>query len=68
MSDLAIQELETKFAFLERHVEEQDHIILKLQQTVDLLVKELKLLKEKQDDENHGSSATNEIDVKPPHY
>lgn len=60
------QELETKLAFLERHIEEQDRVILKLRQHVDTIDKDLNQLKIAHQDS--ASASRNMPDEKPPHY
>ncbi len=64
MSDSALQKLETKIAFLERHVEEQDRVILKLRKTLDALELEMEQIKANLQ-ESGGSEPANE---RPPHY
>ena len=60
------QEFETKLAFLERHIEEQDRVILKLRQQVDTIDQELNQLKIAHQDSSSASSDI--LDEKPPHY
>ncbi len=60
------QELETKLAFLERHIEEQDRVILKLRQQVDTIDNDLSQLKIAHQDSS--SASQNMPDEKPPHY
>lgn len=61
-----LQELETKIAFLERHIEEQDRVILKLHQKVANIAQEFSQLKTAL---QASPSSSSEIpDEKPPHY
>jgi uncharacterized coiled-coil protein SlyX len=62
----SIQDLETKIAFIERHIEEQDRIILKLRQQVETIVQELSQLKTKL--QESADSSTEIPDERPPHY
>tara|TARA_B110000037_G_scaffold59161_1_gene72331 strand:+ start:1097 stop:1303 length:207 start_codon:yes stop_codon:yes gene_type:complete len=68
MSTSDIQELETKMAFMERHIEEQDKVILRLQKTTDLLVKEMKKLQDNQSNKDGEGNSEFQHDEKPPHY
>lgn len=67
MNHSTIQELETKFAFLERHVEEQDRVILKMQQKIDVLEEKVEKLEDAQN-QSQGNSNSQAIDERPPHY
>jgi len=67
MNDFDIQNMEIKISYLERHVEEQDKEILRLNQEIALVAKELTRLKGKfesqQDSKNDAP-----VDERPPHY
>lgn len=66
MSELNINKLEAKIAFLERHVEEQDKEILSLRGSVDAVLLELENIKSSI---LHSSTQTEEPpSEKPPHY
>lgn len=67
MKELDNKELESKIAFLERHIEEQDKVILKLSSDVQTIAKELLSLKESLPS---GSQGGNDLPVeeRPPHY
>ncbi len=60
------KELESKIAFLERHVEEQDKVILSLRKEIDLIAQQVANLKHTIHDSQSLSDAP--IDEKPPHY
>lgn len=66
MNDSTIPELETKIAFLERHVEEQDRIILSLRQKLDALEEGFKQLKSGLQDSRDSDDSI--PDERPPHY
>ena len=66
MNTESFQELKTKIAFLERHIEEQDRVIMKLHQKVETIVQEIGQLKTTL---QQSSSSSSEIpDERPPHY
>lgn len=66
MYELPKNKLESKIAFLERHIEEQDKIILKIRENLDQIFLELANLKPTiQNTQQPISEAKNE---KPPHY
>ena len=66
MTDPAIQELETKIAFLERHVEEQDRIILALRKKLDAIEEAFEQVKSGLRDA--GGDGDSLPDERPPHY
>ncbi len=66
MSDLSKRELESKIAFLERHVEEQDRVILKLSQNLASLTEEIGNIKQAM--QAAEQSLPGHPDEKPPHY
>ena len=66
MSELSIDRLESKITFLERHVEQQDRVILELRNLLDNTRKQIDALKEAMDDVE--TPQTDTIDEKPPHY
>lgn len=67
MSDPVIQELQIKQTYLERHVEEQDRVILALQSEIDKLRRELSRLEDKIPSAR-SDGADLPADEKPPHY
>lgn len=68
MNHSNIQELETKISFIERHIEEQDRVILKLLQTIDTLEERIGKLED--NDEQSGGGQSNQAmgHERPPHY
>ena len=66
MSDLSIERLESKITFLERHVEQQDRVILELRNLLDDTRKQIEALKEAM--EGVEAPQTDAIDERPPHY
>ncbi len=66
MSDLTQKELESKIAFLERHVEEQDKVILKMSQNLESITAEVTAIKHSM--QSAEQSLSNLPDEKPPHY
>ncbi|MCH2614016.1 MAG: SlyX family protein [Opitutales bacterium] len=66
MSELSIDRLESKITFLERHVEQQDRVILELRNLLDNTRKQIDTLKKAMDDVE--APQTDTIDEKPPHY
>jgi len=66
MSELSIDRLESKITFLERHVEQQDHVILELRNSLDDTRKQIDALKEAM--AGVEGPQTDAIDERPPHY
>ncbi len=66
MSELSIERLESKITFLERHVEQQDRVILELRNLLDETQKQIEALKEAM--EGVEGPQTDAIDERPPHY
>ena len=66
MSDLAIERLESKVAFMERHIEQQDLVILELRNLLDETQSQIEGLKEAIQGMN--GPQTDVVDEKPPHY
>ena len=66
MSDLSIKELESKITFLERHVEQQDRVILELRNLLDDTQKQIDALKEAM--RSVDGPRTDTMDERPPHY
>ena len=66
MSELSIERLESKITFLERHVEQQDRVILELRNLLDDTRKQIEVLKEAM--EGVEAPQTDSIDERPPHY
>lgn len=62
----ALQRLEEKIAYLERHVSEQDKAMLEMATQLDLLKRELGLMRDRMA-ENKSSEPLAQ-DEKPPHY
>ena len=67
MSENDTSELQIKISFLERHIEEQDRVILELRQDTDLIKKELFKLKDRMESDSSGSEGA-PADERPPHY
>lgn len=67
MSDLNNQDLEIKLAFLERHIEEQDKVILSIRNELVGIRRELKRMNEQLQNPS-GSSQDSLPHQKPPHY
>ncbi len=66
MNELTITKLESKIAFLERHIEEQDKVIFKMRGKIDQIVHDLESLKSSVTTPPQQSpEAGNE---RPPHY
>lgn len=67
MSESAIQDLQIKQAYLERHIEEQDRVIYGMQGELEKLRSELKKISDRtQSLGNLGNDLP--ADEKPPHY
>lgn len=66
MSELPIERLESKVAFMERHIEQQDRVILELRNQLDETQNQIAALKEAMQDIN--APQTDAIDERPPHY
>ena len=66
MSELSIERLESKITFLERHIEQQDRVILELRNLLDGTNKQVKELKEAI--EGLESPQPDVPDERPPHY
>jgi uncharacterized coiled-coil protein SlyX len=64
MSDSQLSELEARYAWLERHVTEQDKVILALGEEVRRLRRELEKLRENLS----NRPAASEPESPPPHY
>jgi len=66
MSELQVNQLESKLAFLERHIEEQDKVILKMRGKLDKILLDLESLKTSV---QHASEQNTDAGVeRPPHY
>ncbi len=66
MSELQVNQLESKIAFLERHIEEQDRVILKMRGKLDKILLDIESLKTSV---QHASEQNTGSDVeRPPHY
>ena len=61
-----IQRLEEKIAYLERHVGEQDKAMLELAKQIDLLSREMGLMRERLAETKAPDAPVQ--DEKPPHY
>ncbi len=69
MSAERIDRLEERLAWLERHVEEQDKVILQLTETADRLRAEVRLVRERSSSGAGGEIAPGSTDnERPPHY
>ena len=66
MSELSIDRLESKITFLERHVEQQDHVILELRNSLDDTRKQIDALKEAM--AGVEGPQTDAMTKRPPHY
>ena len=67
MNNLDIQKLENKIAFLERHVEEQDKEMLRMNRELAMLAKGLTDLRDRFDSQSEAKNEASE-DERPPHY
>lgn len=63
-----LQRLEEKIAYLERHVTEQDKVMLELGDTLAKLRLEVRLLRERSAGAGLGESELPPKDERPPHY
>lgn len=71
MSDERLKRLEERIAFLDRHVSEQDKVMLELGDQIGRLRRELKRLREAGAPTGGTGGATGEeasTDERPPHY
>ncbi len=68
MSSERLQRLEEKIAYLERHVTEQDKVILELGDTLAKLRLELRALRERSGGAVQGDAEQAPVDERPPHY
>ncbi len=68
MSDSSTTELEIKLAFLERHQEEQDKIILALSSELASLQREFARLRERLAAPGQGPADAPPAQERPPHY
>lgn len=69
MSDVRIDRLEERLAWLERHVEEQDKVMLAQAEQIDRLRAELRLLRDRaQPGTGEGTGPASPADERPPHY
>ncbi len=67
MNDLEKDQLEAKIAFLERHVEEQDKVILAIQNRIDVLQTTVSQLEDSMKTQKESQAETYDSE-KPPHY
>lgn len=63
-----VQRLEEKIAYLERHVTEQDKVMLELGDTIEKLRIELRALRDRAAGASMGESEAAPQDERPPHY
>jgi SlyX protein len=63
-----LQRLEEKIAYLERHVTEQDKVMLELGDTLAKLRQELRTLRERSGGSGAGEGDKPPADERPPHY
>lgn len=63
-----LQRLEEKIAYLERHVTEQDKVMLELSDTLTKLRLEVRLLRERSAGAGAGEPELPPKDERPPHY
>ncbi len=66
MSEISLENLESKVAFLEQHIEEQDKVILKVRGRLDQLIHEMEHLKSAI--QESPSPRTGSDEERPPHY
>ena len=66
MSELPAKEIESKIAFLERHIEQQDKEILKMRESLEKVLLDLESLKSSA---QHSSQQNSDPGTeRPPHY
>jgi SlyX protein len=65
-SDERLATLETRYAFLERHVAEQDRAMLEMAERIDRLEARVRHLQERS--EQQGGEGGMPADERPPHY
>lgn len=63
-----LQRLEEKVAYLERHVTEQDKVMLEFGDLLAKLKLELKLLRERSAESSGGTGERSPAEERPPHY
>lgn len=68
MSTERIDRLEERFAWLQRHVVEQDKAMLEMAEQLDRLKLELTRLKERADAAPLSGGSPDPVDERPPHY
>ncbi len=69
MSDARLDRLEERLAWLERHVEEQDKVMLEQAETIDRLRAELRLVRDRVTTQpGDGPDRSSPADDRPPHY
>ena len=67
MNDLSKEELEIKIAFLERHAEEQDRVILNMENRIDRLQESIEALQARIKDLQEPAGGSSDPE-RPPHY
>ena len=68
MNEERLIELETKFAYQEKSLDELNKVIYSQQKQIDQIEKALKTIVSKVKDSADQSSLSKDIDEKPPHY
>ena len=68
MSEERIDRLEERLAWLQRHVTEQDKVMLDLSRQLDRAIAELRLLRDRVAAGGGGGSQEMPADERPPHY
>ena len=63
-----LQRLEEKIAYLERHVTEQDKVMLEMGDMLAKLRVELLALRERSTGSSRGEGEPSPVDERPPHY
>lgn len=63
-----INHLEEKIAYLERHVTEQDKVMLEFADELKILRRELKAMRERAASGADGEGRDEPLDERPPHY
>ncbi len=64
----AMEELETKLAFLERHAEEQDRVIYAQERRIEKMERAVRTLHERTQAASTMGDDVDPADEKPPHY
>ncbi len=68
MSDVRIDRLEERLAWLERHVVEQDKAMLEQSRLLDRALAEIRLLRARQAESAEAGRLSTPAEERPPHY